>query len=360
MKYRFYILIFFLISTSSGYLQAPDYSKINITNYVKCAPVEDQQYSSTCWSFASTSFIESEIYRSKGVFYDLSEMYFSRYSYVNKINAYLKANGHIFFTPGGQFHDVLEVIKKNGAVAEEAYNGDPFSTHYYDYSMLDTLVWQYTSSLIKLHRTVPTAQDWKVYNNLFDAYMGKVPDHFSYQGRTFTPKSYIMDALGFNPDDYIEITSYTHHPFFESFVLEDKFNWMKKEYYNVTLDDFVEITNNAILNGYSVCWDGDVTEPTFNQEQWSAYLAEDIITDQVTRQQMYMDTTTKIDHMMHLVGFGKDDKNETWYYIKNSWGKYGPNLGYFCMSLNYFKLKTVAIIVHKDAIPLAIKTKMKL
>lgn len=360
MKCKPCILIFFLISTLNAFLQAPDYSKIKITSFVKCAPVEDQQYSSTCWSFASASFIESEIYRKQGVFYDLSEMYFSRYSYINKISAYLKADGNIYFTPGGQFHDVLEVIKTRGAVPEQSYNGDPFSTHYYNYSMLDTLVWQYTRSLLQLHRKKPTAHDWKVYNNLFDTYMGKVASNFKYNGKTYSPKSFVSNALELNPDDYIEITSYTHRPFYESFILEDKFNWMKKEYYNVPLEDFVEITNNAIQTGYSVCWDGDVTEPTFDEVQWSAYLAEDVKADQATRQQMYVDTTSKIDHLMHVVGFGKDDKNNTWYYIKNSWGKYGPNFGYFCMSLNYFKLKTIAIIVHKDAIPLSIKTKMKL
>ena len=360
MKHMFILIAGWLLLFARIYSQAPDYTKIKIDHSVKCSAVKDQQYSSTCWSFAVVSFLESEIYRKQGIWYDLSEMYFARYSYINKVSAYLKSKGAIYFTPGRQFHDVMEVIKNKGVVLEDYYHGDPRGTGYYDHSILDTLVSRYTKSLLKLGKTGATNQDWKVYNNIFNTYLGEDINSFNYGGTSYIPQTFNTKVLGINPDDYIEITSYTHHPFYESFVLEDKYNWMGKNYYNVPLDDFMEITNNALLNGYSVCWDGDVTEKTFDYKQWSAYLDEGIKADQATRQQMYVDTISKIDHMMHIVGFGKDDKNETWYYVKNSWGKDGPNLGYICMSNNYFRLKTVAIIVHKDAIPLNIRTKMKL
>lgn len=358
MNYRVYI--FCLVSALNIYAQPPDYSKININHFVKCSPIEDQQYSSTCWSFASTSFIESEIYRQQNFFYDLSEMYFARYSYFNKVSAYLKSDGRIFFTPGGQFHDVLEVIRKWGICPEFAYPGYTPGTYYHDHHIMDTLVWKYTLALLKEGKKSIGANDVKLYNNIFDTYLGKEITGFNYNGKEITPVEYGKNVLRFNPDDYIEITSYTHHPFYEEFVLNDKFNWLEKKYLNVPLDDFMQIAYYAIDNGYSVCWDGDVTEETFDQENWWAYLPEGSPSNQQARQTSFEDGTTTIDHMMHLVGYGKDDKGATWFSIKNSWGKSGPNLGYFIMSEPYFKIKTVAIIVHKNAVPSYIMSKCKL
>lgn len=358
MNYR--LLLVCLLAASFVYSQPPDYSKIHINHFVKCSPVEDQQYSSTCWSFASASFIESEIYRQQNIFYDISEMFFARYSYFNKVNTYLKSGGTIFFTPGGQFHDVIEVIRKWGICPEFAYPGYTPGSYYHDHQKLDTLVWKYTLALLKEGKKAMTSNDIKVYNNLFNTYLGKEVASFNYNGNDITPVQYGKTVLGFNPDDYVEITSYTHHPFYEGFILNDKFNWMGKKYINVPLEDYMQIVHYALDNGYSVCWDGDVTEATFDQENWWAYLEPGTACDQKARQQSFENGSTTIDHMMHLVGYGKDDKDATWYYIKNSWGKSGPNLGYFCMSEPYFKLKTVAIIVHKDAIPGYIKSKCKL
>lgn len=352
--------IIYLLIPITGICQPPDYSKINIDHLVKCDEVEDQQYSSTCWSFASTSFIESEIYREQHIFYDLSEMFFARYSYFNKVNAYLKSGGKIYFTPGGQFHDVLQVIRTKGMIPESAYPGFTPGTSYHNHEILDTLIWKYTQGIFKEGKKSITSNDNKVYNNLFNTYLGPEVLRFNYNGNQITPVEYCKEVLKFNPDDYLEITSYSSHPYYESFVLGDKYNWMQKTYMNVPLADFMQIVEHAINTGYSVCWDGDVTESTFDQDNWWAYLEPGMACDQVARQQTFENGSTTIDHMMHLVGYGSDDKNNRWYYVKNSWGQSGPNLGYICMSEPYFKLKTVAIIVHKDAIPTTIYNKFKL
>lgn len=356
------IFISAIFITQTSLAQIPDVfiKSFKITDSVKCTSVKDQYLSSTCWSFASNSFIESEVLKKKGIKTDLSEMYVARYSYINKIQQYLSQKGKIFFTPGGQFHDVLKVIKQYGIVPENVYDGKVKGALQHNHAELDTIIKYFTEDL--LNKNITSLNDVQLIqvNKILDKYLGKVPATFLYNGKKYTPLIFTKDLLGFKPEDYIEITSYTHHPFYQKFILEDKYNWSKDEYYNIPLSDFEAITQAALTANYSVCWDGDVTEEGFNFEKGSAALFSPFDNFIETRQSTYFDKTSTIDHMMHIVAIAKDKNNRTWYNIKNSWGIQNPFGGYLFMSNDYFKIKTIAIIVNKNAIPKEIRTKMKI
>ena len=199
----------------------------------------------------------------------------------------------------------------------------------------------------------------KFINATQDKYMGKVPENFTYNGKTYTPKTFAVQVLQFKADDYIEITSYTHHPWYKPFILEDKYNWTQDGYYNVPLSDFCEVTDSALINGFSVCWDGDVSEDGFSYNNGIAYLPETVKDPIAFRQSTYIDKSSKLDHMMHIVGMGKDKEGKKLYYLKNSWGSYSNELGGFMfMTDDYFKIKTIAIIVNKKAIPEKIRKRL--
>ncbi len=359
MKIIFISAIFF---TQSSFAQIPDVAikDFKITDSVKCTSVKDQYLSSTCWSFASNSFIESEVLKNKGIKTDLSEMYVARYSYINKIQQYLSQKGKIYFTPGGQFHDVLKVIKQYGIVPEAVYNGKVNGVLQHNHAELDTIIKYFTEELLNKKITSLDNLQLIEVNKIFDKYLGKVPSTFLYKGKKYTPLLFTKDVLGFKTEDYIEITSYNHHPFYQKFILEDKYNWTKDAYYNVPLSDFEAITQAAITAKYSVCWDGDVTEEGFRFENGFAALSSPVTNFIEERQSTYFDKTSAIDHMKHIVALAKDKNNRTWYKIKNSWGQQNPFGGYLFMSDEYFKIKTIAIIVNKNAIPQEIRSKMRI
>jgi bleomycin hydrolase len=357
-KLAAFILILFDVPVSAQEIIQP--GSFTLSRQVMCTPVKDQSMSSTCWSFAGNSFLESEVLRIKGVNTDLSEMYIARYSYINKFRRFLSEDGKIYFTPGGQFHDIIRVIRQYGIVPEAAYSGRVNGALQHNHSELDTVMKQYAESLLrKKTRSLSSEQLYHI-NSILDKYLGKVPATFKYDGKTYTPKSFTSEYLKFNADDYVEITSYTHHPFYETFVLEDKYNWTGDAYYNVPLDDFMRITNSAIEKNYSVCWDGDVTEDGFRFDNSTAVLKYPVTDFISERQRTYEDKSSKLDHMMHVTGIAKDRENGTWYMVKNSWGTFNTTGGYVLMSEDYFKIKTIAIIVNRKAIPQDILQKLKL
>lgn len=326
-----------------------------------CTPVKDQYMSSTCWSFASLSFLESEIIKNGKGETDLSEMFIARYSLLRKINLHLKLKGQNFFTPGGQFHDVSWVIKNHGLVPESVYPGKPTGQPGHNHAELDTLLSRYVKGLVADGVTEMDNRQQNFIDSVLDHYLGKVPSEFNYKGRIYTPYSFAAQALEIDPDNYIEITSYTHHPFYTSFVLEDKYNWTGDAYYNVPLDDFSRITKQALAAGYTVGWDGDAEDLNFNFYSGVSFLNLREVDDQALRQTDFQTGATSLNHMMHIVGTTKDRTGNTWYYIKNSWGDYSNNLGgYLFMREDYFKTRTVAIIVNKNAIPADILQKLHL
>jgi bleomycin hydrolase len=358
MKKIVFIIVFSAAFTIRAQ-QTPETLGIKLINSIACSPVQDQYLSSTCWSFAGNSFLESELLLKTGEKINLSEMYIARYSYINKMVQYLAQNGKIFFTPGGQFHDILKVIKQYGIVPEAVYNGKPNGELNHNQARLDTLMTHFAQSLLKQGKTKPATEDLVYINKILDQWLGKVPVTFLYKGRSYTPLTFTKKVLQFNAGDYIELTSYTHHPFYKYFVLEDKYNWTKDNYFNIPLTDLMQITDSALVNGYTVCWDGDVTETGFQYETGIANLNYTVTDFVQERQQAYQDKSSTIDHMMQITGTAVDNSSRKWYYIKNSWGDYSNKQGgYLYMQEDYFKIKTIAIIVNKNAIPAVLRRKM--
>jgi bleomycin hydrolase len=326
-----------------------------------CTSVKDQFMSSTCWSFSSNSFLESELMKMGRGNFDLSEMFVARYSMLRKIRRHLQLKGQNFFTPGGQFHDVMWVIKNYGIVPESAYPGKGRGENNHNHSEMDTVLSHYVKDMVTSGVNNMNKEQEHFVDSVLDHYLGPVPEEFSYKGRVYTPKLFLEQVLKFDPDDYIEITSYTHHPFYKPFILEDKYNWTGDAYYNVTITDFSRITDSALKNGYTVGWDGDADDPWFDFREGLAYMPDAIKDFQEARQKAFEDQTTLLDHMMHIVGVVKDLKGQKWYYIKNSWGDHSNPLGGFLfMRDDYLKMRTVAIIVNKKAIPADIMKKLNL
>ena len=325
-----------------------------------CTAVKDQYNSSTCWSFAGNSFIESELIKKKINNVDLSEMFIARYSYLRKISMHLALKGSNFFTPGGQFHDIQWVIKQYGMVPEEIYSGKLNGVVHHNHAMLDTVIKHFIERSLAQKKEKLTATDEVYINQQLDKYLGKVPKAFLYKGKRYTPKTFAKEYLHFNTDDYVEITSYTHHPFYTSFILEDKYNWTGDKYFNVPITDFSEIIDDALTLGYTIGWDGDVQEPRFDYNNGVAYLNYDFPDLQTERQSTFEDKTTAIDHMMHIVGLSTDKDGNKWYKIKNSWGENNVLGGYLYMQEKYLLVKTGAVIVNKAVLSKEIKNKLRL
>jgi bleomycin hydrolase len=330
---------------------------IHRTKKIACTAVQNQAMSSTCWSFASTSFLESEMIRKGIPVVDLSEMFIARYSYFNKIREHLKQKGKTFFTPGGQFHDVVKVVKEFGLMPESAYTGNPLPVTGHDHSLLDTLVKHFVTGLVEKGFTVPEPQHIKYLDSLFDRYLGKIPKKFLYKGKWYTPLLFAKKLVPLQMDDYVELTSYNHHPMYTAVVLEDPYNWSKDKYWNIPFEDFLTVVNAALENNYTICWDGDVTESGFDFADGSVQQFNKIPNPEMYRNRSFLDSVSTIDHMMHVVGTGKDGYGNKWYYIKNSWGTGNVLKGFLYMDAVYFSVKTVAIIVNKNAIPAAIRKK---
>ncbi len=326
-----------------------------------CTSVKDQYISSTCWSFSSTSLLESELLKTGKGNIDLSEMYIARYSMVRKIRRHLKLKGENFFTPGGQFHDAAWVIKNYGIVPEDVYPGKGRNEMKHNHAEMDTLLSHFVQDCIKYGITELSDKQKEQVDSLLDHYYGPIPGNFTYKGKTYTAHSFAEQYLLVNPSDYVEITSYNHHPFYTKFVLEDKYNWTGDEYWNVPLSDFSAITDSALKNGHTVGWDGDADDDYFDYAGGLAYIPEPVKDFPVARQTAFENKTTELNHMMHIVALAKDRLGRKWYYIKNSWGS-GTNLigGFIWMREDYFKMRTLAIIVNKAAIPGDIRKKMGL
>lgn len=320
--------------------------------------VKDQQMSSTCWSFATTSFIESELIRKGQINPDLSEMFFAYHALKAKTEMHIRMEGNNFFTPGGQMHDVMNIIRDHGLMPESAFSGFTTRTYGHNHSLLDTALSRYMREISALKYPALPERWPLVVDSILSANLGTPPPTFPSENKQWTPHQY-RDSLPFNPDDYITITSYSHHPYYSWFVLEDRFNWAMEQYFNVPPGVFEMICDSALLKGYSFAWDGDVSEKTFNAEAGTAVISPDEKADMISlRQKMFDSHETTVDHVMHVVGKLKKYNGETYYLVKNSWGKYGKNNGYILMNRSYFILKTVAVMVNKEALPAEVKDKI--
>lgn len=377
----FSIILLPLLIFSQSKKEKKEAYDFKMVHQVKTTAVKDQAKTSTCWSFATTSFIETELLRMKKGEYCLSPMFNVRYAYPLKAENYIRYDGSVNFGNGGQAHDVMNVVKDYGFIPEEFYSGMNINENKHNHGEMDALLKSIVDAVSKNKGGKITPLWRKVFESTLNIYLGTPPVEFNHFGKIYTPKSF-AEHLGFNPDDYIELTSYTHHPFYKKFDLELPDNWSKAQYYNIPINEFIQLIDTSLALGYSVVWDGDTGEKTFNRKKGLAIIPaidetniedesfeefkndepvrEKFITQEM-RQEAFDNHTTTDDHLMHIVGMARDQRGYKFYYVKDSFGtenkKYG---GYIFMSEIYARLKTIAITVNKNAIPMVLKTKLGL
>ena len=363
---------------------------------VKEIPVtsmKNQNRSGTCWCFSALSFLESEVIKAKNLkaeaYPDFSEMFVVRHSYHDRAVKFVRLNGYLNMAAGSGFGDVLEVIRDYGLMPQSAYSGMNYGYDLPVQGELDAVLKGYVQAVVKNPNRKLTPVWPKGFDGILDAYLGELPETFVENGVTYTAESY-RNAMGINPDDYVNISSYTHHPFYSQFAIEVEDNWRWGLCYNLPLDEFMAIIDNAVENGYTVLWGGDVSEPGFtrdglavlldteakattgsDQERWvgkaedkpaaaaeKKELPKELQVTQEIRQRMYDEKTSTDDHGMHLYGTAKDQNGTKYYLIKNSWGVTGAYDGTWYMSENFVKGKTLNFVVNKKALPKDIAKKL--
>ncbi len=329
--------------------------------------VKNQANTGTCWCFATTSFMESELLRMGKGEHDLSEMFIVRHNYIRRVNDnyYRRGKGNV--SQGSIAHMVLWVMDNVGWMPEEVYDGINYDSPTHNHGDLARWIGTLSSSSVEMKKPIPT----ELLDGLLDAYLGEVPESFVVDGKEYNAATYYK-SLGLNADDYVEITSFTHHPFYEQIPVEVPDNWDHQMMYNLPLDEFMEVIDNAINTGYTVAWDGDVSEPGYAfQHQVAVNTTENIRSAEVlsakpvevdvtqeSRQQGYENFSTTDDHLEHITGIATDQDGVKYYRTKNSWGTERNGTGYHYLSENYVKAKTIFVLVHKDAIPRALRTKL--
>lgn len=329
---------------------------------IETTSVKDQESSEACWSFAGASFIESELIRKNYPAIDISEMYFVRQMYIQRGIDYIRYKGSLNFGIGGHVHDILNYIDEIGFIPQEYYVGNEYNPGYMDIAELDSVLYYFLDEVLK-----NLDDDWlSNYKVILDKYLGKVPNEFTVNHANYTPVEYYK-SFNFNPNDYIEISCFNHHPFYEEFVLEIPDNWSHNRYYNVPLNDFYAIMENSIRNKLSFVWNGDVLNEGFfyYNNICIAPIEENEFTErevtQEYRQKRFDNFTIEDEHLVHVIGLAEDQNGKLYLKSKNSWGTddifYG---GYQYMSEQYLKLFTISVVVHKDAIPVEIRNKMKI
>ena len=324
---------------------------------LKATSVKNQARTNTCWSFATTSFIESELLRMGKGEYDLSEMFIIRYNYTDRLKDNYLRQGKGNTDEGGQSHDWMKIFEEKGIVPDQVYPGLNYGSPTHNHSELNMMIKAVAE--VSVSKKNESDQYFKVVNSILDIYLGAVPETFTWKGETFTPLSFAK-SLGINPDDYVEITSMTHFPFYTQGVLEVPDNWRMNRFYNVPLDELIQIMDYALKNGFTVNWDGDTSEDGFTNRKGVALFPTSNVTQEM-RQAMFENFTTTDDHLMHITGITNDQNGGKYYITKNSWGpesnKYG---GYLNMSEQYVRAKTLFIMVNKNSIPPEIVKKLNI
>jgi len=358
---------------------------------VKITPVKNQNRTGTCWSFSGVGLIEAELLRTGKGEYNLSEMFIANHSYKDKADKFVRLHGKLNFAQGGSFADVIYVFKHYGAVPGELYKGLEYGQDNHVHGELAEVATAYVNAVIK-NRDKKLSTAWKKgFDGVIDTYLGKLPETFTYQGKQYTPKSF-GESLGLNFDDYVSLTSYTHHPFYSQFPLEIEDNWRWAPSYNLPINELMEVLDHAINNGYTIAWGSDVSEKGFtrngiavaadiealessgsDQARWVGLSqterdaevkklvekpCKEIEVTQELRQQAYDNYQTTDDHGMLIYGIAKDQTGKKFYMVKNSWGTESKYKGHWYASEAYVAYKTMNIVLHKDALPKTIQSKL--
>ena len=359
-------VLFFSLNLSAQDKKEENPFKMSPVKLLRTTSVKNQGGTSTCWSFGTTSMMESELIRlGKGRF-DLSEMFTVKNTYMNKAIDYIRWHGNNTFAAGGAQHDVTNMWKKYGMVPDEAYSGLKKGATAHNHRELHKILKGFIELVLENNGKFPM---WKhAFSKSADYYLGRSPRKFKYDEKEYTPKSF-AEMLEINPDDYVELSSYTHFPFYEKFALEVPDNWAHNTMYNVPIDELMEIMEYSIMNGYSISWAADISGlnfakgvamvPADGQKEIKPGIEEKEITQKI-RQKNYDGWTLTDDHCMHIIGIEKDQNGQKYFKEKNSWGVKGVYEGYSYMSYQYMRLRTMSIMVHKDAIPAKIAEKIGL
>lgn len=376
MKFNHFLAVVTGLLLTGSLLQGQTYSFTTVIQN-PATPVRDQANSGTCWCFSTISFLESELLRTGKGEMDLSEMFVVRENYNNRIeDNYLRA-GKGNLGQGSIFHMALKAIAEKGIVPEGAYSGLTYGKEAHDHDALNTYLNAIAGAAVQMKDRSQEGRDLQAA--VMDIFLGELPTEFTYEGKQHTPQSF-WESLELNLDDYIELTSFSHHPYYEPFSLEIPDNWDHETLYNVPLDDLVAIVDHALENGYTVGWDGDVSEAGYHaffqkgytlnpkdkslkiQElaQMEGRIEEEVVT-QESRQASFENFTTTDDHLEHITGIATDQYGTRYYITKNSWNTdCNETGGYHNISESYFRGKTVSILVHKAALPKAIRKKLNL
>ncbi|PWH85710.1 C1 family peptidase [Brumimicrobium oceani] len=362
--------------------------------HLDATPVLSQGYTGTCWSFSALSFFESEMIR-KGVENPpiLSQMYIARKAYEGKAENYIRMDGKSNFSQGGAFHDIPYVFERYGIVPNDVYGGLNYGSDKHNHQELFAGLNGYMGGILDYvdnKKSATLSKTWKAgLNGILDAYFGEDPTKFTFEGKEYTPRSF-AESTKLDMDDYVSLTSFTHFPMHEEVQLRIQDNWAWGKSYNVSMDELLEATVNAVKNGYTVAWASDVSEKGFNFGKGLAIVPEDESTIQVRgrdnsnfsdagaekisdafmtpvkeitvtpemRQEGYDNKTTTDDHGMHITGLYTEANGTRYFLVKNSWGTGNYPEGYLYVSENYFKLKTINVYMHKDGVPKNISKKI--
>jgi aminopeptidase C len=355
--------------------------------------VKDQNRSGTCWAYSTLSYFESEILKSTGKTYDLCESFVANKDYMDRAIQVVRYHGDMQFSQGGSAYDVYYVLKNYGICPEDAmpFPGSLYGDSLNNFNEFFSLLEPYVEG-IATNKASKISGQWKVgFQGILDAYLGKCPENFTYEGKNYTPKSF-ASSLGLNMNDYVTITSYTHHPFYSQFVVEVQDNWRNPASYNLPMDEMMQIIDNAVMNGYTVAWGGDVSEPGFTRDglaymidakkmqslqgsdmaRWlglSAAKRRNLIDSlgcnvpevqptQEMRQERFDNWELTDDHGMLIYGIAKDQNGKEYYMVKNSWGEAGKYKGTWYMTKTFIAANTMDYMVNKNAIPANIRKKM--
>ncbi len=389
------ISIFILISNFI-FAQYPEEGSIGYTFTeefrIPVTSVKNQYRSGTCWSFSGLSFLEAELLRMGKEEIDFSEMFVVNHCYRDKADRYVRMQGNLNFGGGGAFHDVIYVLKNYGLVPETEYPGLNYGTDKHIHGEMDEVLTKFIKGVSE-NKNKEISPAWKAaFIGIIDSYLGKLPSEIRYKDRTYTPESFAKEYLGLNPDDYIEITSFSHHPFYSSFILEVPDNWLWGSVYNLPLKEMEQVIDNALSMGFTVAWAADVSHLGFSYNKGIALIPETDIQNmdglekakweklseterkkqiyelnsvvkektitQEIRQVAFDNQTTTDDHGMLIVGKAKDQFGNPYYIIKNSWGIGGNLNGYFYASKSFVLMQATNIMVNKASVPKEIRKKL--
>ena len=395
------IVIFALLTVLAASAGAQDKKEVKkdtkpIFTVVKQNPItsiKDQNRSGTCWAYSTLSFLESEILKKSGKTYDLSEMFVANKTYMDRATMAIRMHGDVSFAQGGSAYDPIYCWEHYGMVPETAMPlpGTLYGDSLANFNEFFAVLTPYVEAIAKGKQTKLTPA-WKIgLQGILNAYLGKCPENFTYEGKTYTPKSFAA-SLGLDMKDYVSFTSYTHHPFWTAFAVEVQDNWRWPLSWNVPIDDLCKIIDNAIMNGYTVAWGGDVSEEGFTRsglgiaydlkkardltgtdaDRWLkmskvskknkldslGISVPEIVPTQKMRQEAYDNWETTDDHGMQIYGIAKDQNGREYYMVKNSWGETGDYKGIWYMTKAFIAYKTMDFIVNKNAVPKDIRKKI--